>query len=159
MYDPNFRSSHLARRDQLVSVIRENMEYATLVRASDEDLRNIFDSQDPDEAWEEVKKHCPAMVYTANAHGVHLRTADLSLHLEVERIEPLSTIGAGDTFNAGLAFGIWKGGYSREEIPHLNKSQWEALLLQAIHFSREVCLSYENYLPMEEAGKWRVQGM
>ena len=69
--------------------------------------------------------------------------------MEVERIEPVSTIGAGDTFNAGLLYGIWKNGYGREQIKMLNKNQWVEILTIAIQFSREVCLSYENYLPLD----------
>jgi len=148
MYDPNFRSSHLAERDQLVPVIRENLGYSSLVRASDEDLLNIFETERPDEAWELISPLCDALIYTANAGGVYLRTAGLSFHMKVERIEPISTIGAGDTFNAGLLYGLWKNGYKREQIKILDKKQWEGLIHTAIQFSREVCLSYENYLPL-----------
>ena len=147
VYDPNFRSSHLPERDQLVPVIKENMAYATLVRASDEDLRNIFDTNGTDEAWEKVKNLTDALVYTANARGVNLRTSALSMHMEVESIEPVSTIGAGDTFNAGLIYGLWKGGFKRDQIAALDKSQWEGLISTAILFSRAVCMSYDNYLP------------
>jgi len=149
MYDPNFRSTHLPERDDMVPLIIENMAYSTLVRASDEDLLNIFETESPDEAWERISSYTGAMVYTANAGGVYLKTSSLSIHMEVERIEPLSTIGAGDTFNAGLLFGIWKNGYKREQIRTLDKRQWEGLISTAIQFSREVCLSYENYLPLD----------
>ena len=149
MYDPNFRSNHAPERDDLVPVIKENMRYATLVRASNEDLVNIFETESPDEAWEKVGSYTDALVYTANAGGVYLRTDSLSFHMEVERIEPVSTIGAGDTFNAGLLYGLWKSGYKREQIKMLDQSQWEGLIRTAIQFSREVCLSYENYLPLD----------
>jgi fructokinase len=155
MYDPNFRSTHLAERDQLGPVIRENLGYATLVRASDEDLLNIFDTDNPDAAWEKVAPLSDALVYTANADGVYLRTPSLSFHMEVERIKPVSTIGAGDTFNAGLLYGIWKKGYGREQIKLLNKNQWVEILAIAIQFSREVCLSYDNYLPMGYANHFK----
>ncbi|MDF1574298.1 MAG: carbohydrate kinase [Bacteroidales bacterium] len=147
LYDPNFRSSHAAERDKLIPLVRENLGYSTLVRASDEDLVNLFDTKNPDAAWKVLGAHTSVLVYTANAGGVHLRTPSLSFHMEVERIEPLSTIGAGDTFNAGLLYGLWKRGYRREMIQSLNQGQWEELIATAIQFSREVCLSYENYLP------------
>jgi fructokinase len=149
VYDPNFRSTHNKERKDLIPHIEENMAYATVVRASDEDLLNIFGAGTPDEAWEKVGKHCDALIYTANAEGVHLRTGSLAFHMEVDRIEPLSTIGAGDTFNAGLLFGIWKRDYKRKQIGLLDRSQWEELIGTAIRFSREVCLSYDNYLPLE----------
>jgi fructokinase len=147
IYDPNFRSTHLQEKEQLIPLIKENMGYATIVRASNEDLVNLFETKSPDEAWEKVSSLTGALVYTANADGVYLRTGNLRLHMEVERIEPVSTIGAGDTFNAGLLYGLWKNGYRREQINRLNQSQWEELISIAIQFSREVCLSYDNYLP------------
>jgi fructokinase len=155
IYDPNFRSSHLAEKDELVPVIRENLGYATLVRASDEDLLNIFDTDNPDAAWEKIAPLSDVLVYTANAGGVYLRTPSLSFHMEVERIVPISTIGAGDTFNAGLLYGIWRKGYGREQIKMLDKSQWEEIIATAIQFSREVCLSYDNYLPLGYANHYK----
>jgi fructokinase len=149
IYDPNFRSTHNKERNNLIPDIEENMGFATVVRASDEDLVNIFEAATPDEAWEKVGSYCDALVYTANAEGVHLRTDALAFHMEVDRIEPVSTIGAGDTFNAGLLYGIWKNRYKKEQIKTLDQSQWEEMIGTAIRFSREVCLSYDNYLPLE----------
>jgi fructokinase len=71
--------------------------------------------------------------------------------MEVEIIEPVSTIGAGDTFNAGLLYGLWKKGIKREQLKTLDRDTWEGLIATAIQFSRVVCLSYDNYLPMEYA--------
>jgi fructokinase len=156
VYDPNFRSTHNPERKQLIPHIEENMAYATLLRASDEDLFNIFKAETPDEAWEKVGQHCDALIYTANAKGVHLRTASQTFHMEVERIEPISTIGAGDTFNAGLLFGIWKKRYKKDQIGSLDRSQWEELIATAIRFSREVCLSYDNYLPLDFAEQFKI---
>jgi len=151
VYDPNFRDTHSSQRDRLLSVICENMSYASIVRASDQDMLNIFGAGNPDEAWEQVRPWCPAFVYTANEKGVHLRTGKAELFVGVEKIEPVSTIGAGDTFNAGLIYGLYRDGLTRDEVPRLGKQQWEKLIGRAIRFSREVCLSYENYLPADFA--------
>ncbi len=153
VYDPNFRSTHLRDRDELLSVIRENMEYASIVRASDEDLVNIFNVADPDKAWEMVRHHCPILVYTASANGVYIRSENVKAHMGVERIAPVSTIGAGDTFNAGILYGLFINGYSGDQIRKLGKQEWEELVKGAMEFSREVCLSYDNYLPVEYARK------
>lgn len=155
VYDPNFRSTHNPERQVLIPDIEENMAYATIVRASDEDLLNIFEARTPDTAWEQVGKHSDALIYTANAMGVHVRTRSQAFHVKVDRIEPLSTIGAGDTFNAGLLFGIWKKDYGKEQLGELDRRQWEELIETAIHFSREVCLSYENYLPLDIAEQYK----
>ena len=151
IYDPNFRNTHAPKRADLIDVIMENMRFASIVRASDEDLINVFDVDNPDDAWEKIRPLCPVLVYTANAHGVYLRSDKLKFHLQVDRIEPVSTIGAGDTFNAGLLYGIWKKGFTRKQVAELVQGEWELLLADAMRFSKEVCLSYDNYLPVEFA--------
>ena len=151
VYDPNFRDSHADERDLLIGNIRENMAMAHIVRASDEDMSNIFGSRSADESWETVKDLCDIFIYTSSAQTVSLRTHRLSLDLPVQIIEPLSTIGAGDTFNAGILYGIYTHGYRARELNGLDKEHWEELLGRAMTFSREVCLSYDNYLPEEFA--------
>jgi fructokinase len=153
VYDPNFRVTHLADRNKLLPVIEENMRFASVIRASDEDLSHIFGVDHADDAWERIRNYCPVLVYTSSAHGVQLRTERLSLSIEVEKIEPVSTIGAGDTFNAGLLYGIFRNGYTREQIGVLERGAWEELIGYATAFSREVCLSYENYLPKQVADR------
>lgn len=146
-YDPNFRSSHLHERDSLLSAIRENMGFASLVRASDEDMYNIFGAEDADAAWEAVKSHCQLLIYTASSQGVYLKSPSLSLYFPVEGIDPISTIGAGDTFNAGILYGMHQMGCRAGDLLTLSAGDWTEIVKDAMAFSKEVCLSYDNYLP------------
>jgi len=151
VYDPNFRDSHSDERNQLLEFIRENMLLSDLVRASDEDMYNIYGARDAEEAWKAVQRYCDLFIYTANARNVVLKTPELSLDLAVDQIEPVSTIGAGDTFNAGILYGIYINRYGRKDLKKLGPAEWEILLRRAIEFSKQVCLSYDNYLPVEIA--------
>ena len=152
-YDPNFRSSHQDDLPALRSIIEENFKLSDLVRASDEDLENIYGVKNADDAWTILSRYCDYFIYTANAHGIDLRTPELSLHLEVEAIEPLSTIGAGDTFNAGVLYGLFTRGIRQTGLAELGEKEWTAILETAAGFSREVCLSLENYISPEYARK------
>ena len=96
------------------------------------------------------------LVYTASARGIHFMSRDLNFHVEVDQIQPLSTIGAGDTFNAGLLYGMWQEGLQATSLSSAGESTWRKILKQAAYFSKEVCLSYENYLPSEVAE--RIKG-
>lgn len=151
IYDPNFRSSHLDQRDELLPLILENLAYADIIRASDEDLENIYGVKDADAAWDLIRPHCHTLIYTANSSGVVLCNKQGKLKVEVEHIEPLSTIGAGDTFNAGILYGIWKAGLKRADLEGMAAKNWEPFLRQAAAFSAQVCMSYENYLPLAYA--------
>jgi fructokinase len=151
LYDPNFRRSHLSELDQLKPLIIENMEVSGMVRGSDEDFRNIFGADTPDNAWEEVRNYCKCLVYTANDKGVFVRTPSFSGKFPVQKIKPVSTIGAGDNFNAGLIYSIHRKKIRRDQIERLTKDDWSNVIGTAVAFATHVCLSYENYISPEFA--------
>lgn len=155
LYDPNFRKSHLSELSQLKPLIIENMRYTSLVRGSDEDFTNIFGVKSPDEAWEEVEDYCKCLVYTANVEGVYVRTPRFSGQFPVKQITPVSTIGAGDNFNAGIITSLHRRGIRREQLENLNRDDWSAVIGMAVAFATHVCLSYENYISPEFAREIR----
>jgi fructokinase len=145
-YDPNFRSSHLSALDKLRAIIEMNFSASNIVRASDEDMNNIYGVTDVEQAWEKVAQFCDYFIYTANAHGVDLRTPRYKIHLEVDRIVPVSTIGAGDTFNAGILYGLYSRKINATNLDNTDEDTWKEILKVAADFSREVCLTYDNYI-------------
>jgi fructokinase len=151
LYDPNFRPTHLSELDILKPMIIENMQMASLLRGSDEDFKNIFGVDSADEAWEVTRKYCKCLVYTANVEGVYVRTTSFSGKFPVQKITPVSTIGAGDNFNAGMITAIYKNNYTRDQLPNLGEAEWSKIIGTAVGFATHVCLSYENYISTEFA--------
>jgi fructokinase len=151
IYDPNFRKSHLSELDALKPMIIENMLMASLVRGSDEDFKNIFGADDADEAWAVVKKYCKCMVYTSNTDGVYVRTTSFAGKFPVQKIVPVSTIGAGDNFNAGMITSIYKNNFKRDYLENLGEQEWSKIISTAVSFATHVCMSYENYISSEFA--------
>jgi fructokinase len=151
LYDPNFRKSHLSELSQLKPLIIENMKKSCIVRGSDEDFRNIFSAKTIDEAWEEVRNYCNCMVYTANSEGVFVKTLAFSGKFPVHRITPVSTIGAGDNFNAGIITSFHRQNIRREHLQNLTQNEWSEVIETAISFATHVCMSYENYISQEFA--------
>lgn len=146
IYDPNFRSAHRHELERLKPMIIENMQMSSLIRGSDEDFRNIFGTGTPDEAWKIVSNHCNCLVYTANAEGVFVRTTSFKGEFPVKKITPVSTIGAGDNFNAGMMAAIFLNNISRHQIYEMGKPEWSKVISMGIDFATEVCMSYENYI-------------
>jgi fructokinase len=151
LYDPNFRRTHLSDLDSLKPLVIENMKMASLLRGSDEDFRNIFGTCNPDESWEEVRRYCNCLVYTANAHGVYVRTPAFSGKFAVKKITPVSTIGAGDNFNAGMLTSIYRNNIGRDQLVKLGEKEWADIINTAVSFATHVCMSYENYVSEEFA--------
>ncbi|MCX6334010.1 MAG: PfkB family carbohydrate kinase [Bacteroidia bacterium] len=154
LYDPNFRKSHVSEIDKLKPLIVENMKMAGIVRGSDEDFRNMFGAGNADEAWDFVKNHCNCLVYTASGEGVFVRTKSFSGRFPVKKINPVSTIGAGDNFNAGMMAAIYNNGITRDELAAMGEEKWKKVISTGVEFATEVCLSYENYIGFAFASRY-----
>ncbi len=148
VYDPNFRNKHAAILKQHSSYFEENIAFADIVRGSNEDFMNIFSTPTAEETYLHIKNKCHSLVYTANADGVMLQTAKIKKHFSVPQIKPLSTIGAGDNFNAGIMHALMNQGISREQLPQLTEKSWHSIIASGIKFSSEVCMTMENYISM-----------
>jgi len=143
-YDPNFRSSHAHEVESLRHMIYQNMEAATIVRGSDEDFENIFAGHPED--FKRLSPKVPRLITTRNAQGVDVVDGSAAYHFPSQRIVPVSTIGAGDSFNAGFIYGLLAHQITYDDVHKLSAQQWESLVNMAILFSTEVCQSYDNYI-------------
>ena len=151
IYDPNFRKSHINEVESLRPLIIENMQMATIVRGSDEDFRNVFGAKNPEEAWEIMRKYNKCMIYTYNSDGVYIRTSSFSDKFPVRKIEPVSTIGAGDSFNAGLIASFYRNNIHNDSFGKMGRREWGVAISLAVDFATHVCLSYENYISRDFA--------
>ena len=153
LYDPNFRSAHLAELDEIRPRIMENFCYADIIRGSDDDFRLIFGIRDPDEIPGHIDIKSRILIYTRNRENVTVLAGDQKLEVPVQHITPVSTIGAGDNFNAGIIHYMLSKGVLRNNLPELVKNDLKEMVSVGIRFATHVCLSYDNYISREFAGK------
>ncbi len=146
-YDVNFRATHCKEVDELMPAIVENFDYADIVKGSDEDFCNIYghsaDAQDVFKRF--ISKHCSVFLQTRGSRGAELIFNGEHLHTDSQTITPVSTIGAGDSFNAGVIYELIRQGVTRE---NLNRSQLalQQAVKRGIDFASQVCQSYDNYI-------------
>jgi fructokinase len=147
IYDPNFRKSHLPELPSIKKNIEENIALANIVKGSDEDFQLLFGFESAKEAYTIIKQYGTAdLIYTANKNGVWYFTSNHESFYKVPKIEPISTIGAGDNFNAGIIYSLIKYKITSENISLMNKSIRDEMINTSIEFAQEVCMSYENYI-------------
>ncbi|MBR8537776.1 carbohydrate kinase [Carboxylicivirga sediminis] len=146
IYDPNFRQHHLSNREQLLPVIEENFQLADLVRGSDEDFQNIYKTTNPTEVYARVAAHCSNLVITAGAKGVYTFSAGFHRHFKVPIINPVSTIGAGDNFNAGIIKSMLDFDINKVDTLVISPQDWLHIAAYGIEFSSEVCMRIDNYI-------------
>lgn len=156
LYDPNFRKQHLHDLPHLKPMIQENISYATIVRGSHEDFSFIYGARNVDETYTHFGDKPPCLLYTSSTKGVFLKTPSLTEKFPIKRITPKSTIGAGDNFNAGIVYSIYKKHIKFKQIANLDLNDWHEIIETAVNFATHVCENYDNYLSVEFAKDYKL---
>ena len=108
-YDINFRKTHIPDIPYVLPYIEENMRLANLVRGSMEDFGYLYGLYEGDAIYERVRQFCDTLILTDGARSIRLYTPDGCETYPVQPIETVSTVGAGDNFNAGYLYAMMKG--------------------------------------------------
>ena len=149
---------HAHEAIRLMPTVLENLEFADIVRGSDEDFQNLYGKSDAQEVYKEhIQFYCDRFLTTHGANGVNLHTRNFTRHFDSPQIQPLSTIGAGDNFNAGIIYGLLKYDVRHADLPSLDQDTWGKIIRCGMDLASEVCQSYDNYISKEFAAKYVSQ--
>ena len=145
IYDPNIRHAHHLKNINIKDAIIQNITISDMVKGSDEDFNNIFGEGDT-AFWIGKIKTINKDAIIVNTLGAKGSVADIKGVL-IEKsslpVKVVSTVGAGDAFNAGMLF---KMNQLKNSISNLNINQWNDILYTATIFASEVCGRKENYV-------------
>ncbi|WP_319413707.1 carbohydrate kinase [uncultured Cohaesibacter sp.] len=128
MVDPNVRPGFIEDANVYRTRIRSMMAHSDIVKLSDEDIAWFFPELDGLEARVgEVQKLGPSIVViTKGADGATAYLCDgREISIRSEQVTVVDTVGAGDTFNAGMLAKL-------DEMNLLNKSALKSISDEAI---------------------------
>ena len=108
-YDVNFRKNHIVDLPDVMSNIEENMSLADVVRGSMEDFDYMLGLNEGDAIYERVSRHCRTLILSDGPRSIRVYTPDCCNTYPVQAIETISTVGAGDNFNAGYIYAMLQG--------------------------------------------------
>ena len=128
MIDPNIRPSFIRDEAAYRARIDRMMAAADIIKLSDEDLHWLEGDGDLGElARGLVVKGARLVCITQGADGVTGYTAEAEVFVPSERAEVVDTVGAGDTFNAGLLAGLERAGcLTKDRIAALSEDDIRA---------------------------------
>ncbi len=111
-YDPNLRPALMGEPADVLPVVERLVRTADVVKVSDEDLAWLLPGIAPAEVAEEWSRGGPALVVvTHGGEGAFACTAaGARLQVAAPRVRVADTVGAGDSFMAGLVDGLWSAG-------------------------------------------------
>lgn len=103
MLDPNIRPGSITDREAHAARIRRMAEMADIVKLSDDDLAWFGEVSDVEAAAAEWLALGPSLViFTQGSKGATAFSRTLKVTVEPRKVTVVDTVGAGDTFNAGL---------------------------------------------------------
>ena len=155
-YDVNFRASHANEVMKVTPNILENLELADVIRGSKEDFEVMFKKSDADSLYRsQISFYCKNFICTGGAEPLELRAqGDISKQYAIAETKTVSTIGAGDNFNAGFVYGLVKYGITRKMLDEgVAEVLWDQVIAEAQQFSANVCQSIHNSVDLTFAEK------
>lgn len=151
-YDVNFRKAHQADVMKVTPNLIDNLEYADIVRGSKEDFEVLYKKDSAERVYRaETSFYCKRFIYTDGPNPVSVFSNN-GFHKEyaMPKTETVSTIGAGDNFNAGFIYGMIKYGVTRDDVEQgLSEEVLDKLIATATAFSADCCKDIFNYISKE----------
>ena len=137
-YDVNFRKNYIGDIPILKPNIEENMSLADVVRGSMEDFDYLYGLHDGDAIYTQVSRYCTTLILTDGARQIRVYTPNGCETYPVQAIETISTVGAGDNFNAGYIYAKLQG-----------MNDQFARIAMAQRWSQDVCRQLGNNISDE----------
>lgn len=150
-YDINLRAAVTGAGPEIRDRVRELVTSADIVKASDEDLVELFETSDAEQVARDLLERGPAaVVVTRGAAGAtcHLPGGGFA-HADVVPVTVADTIGAGDTFSAGIIDALWDELWAdpsdrsaRARLRALDRVAWQQVL---VHASRVAAVTVSRH--------------
>ena len=144
IYDPNIRNAHHLQDSELMNSVIQNLRISSIIKGSDEDFTNIFGTDNIPDLINEIRgiNNKALIIITLGSKGLIADYNGKQFNYPAIETKLVSTIGAGDAFNAGLIFEL-----SNKE----NKlgTAIESILQRGLQFAAKVCSTMDNYVASE----------
>lgn len=145
IYDPNMRKKIRLKRGNYAEMTLKRMKQAHIIKLSDEDLHAMNMSLDY------LRRHTKGkyLMLTQREKEVLFFSEDLELQVKPSAIKPVSTIGAGDGFNAGLIAALHRKNTTAATLTELTAEDWKRVIAMGNEVAGNVCMQKENYISVK----------
>jgi fructokinase len=134
MIDPNIRTGFISDEAAYRARLSRMLAMADILKVSDEDLTWLLGTGHVSDRAGELLALGPKLVFiTEGGEGARAYTAEHEVKLHAEKVTVVDTVGAGDTFNAGVLAELQKAGLlTKDHLHNLPRGAIEAALSLAI---------------------------
>ncbi|WP_243093509.1 carbohydrate kinase family protein [Thermus thalpophilus] len=150
-YDPNLRHTPTGEERGWIEAYLARVD---LLKLSLEDAALLF-PEDPVEAVRRLPP--PLKVLTLGKEGALGFLGEEAVRVEAVAVPVADTVGAGDSFTAGLLALLLRKGYTKESLPRLSREDLEESLKGAAALAALACTVRGAYLPEEGLKAWKAR--
>lgn len=154
-FDPNLRDEP---SEAYVQQLLKYMPYISVFKASMEDAKCLFpeSSNEPIRLLENLTElGAPLTVMTMGAEGAMATFRTRMMRVPGLKVSVVDTIGAGDTFTAGLIYGLLKQDLgTRIEFITWDGTQIPVILASSCHLAALACMVAGAGIPEKELQNW-----
>ena len=129
----------------------------SILKLSEEDCESLFPDESPTDYLKLIALwNIPLTILTKGDKGASVLFKGETLDFGAEKIQVVDTIGAGDTFSAGLIYGFaQKGIDSREAFLALESKDIAPICASAIRLASAVCQVRGANLSAQALAQWK----
>lgn len=130
MIDPNIRPSFITDEPRYRARIERMLGLVDIVKLSDEDLAWLTGEEDMAQNAKLLLAKGPKLLFiTEGAKGAWAYTANTATFVASQKVDVIDTVGAGDTFNAGVLAALQQdGNLEKSKLADLDEAALRAAL-------------------------------
>ena len=140
--------------------ILSNFAHSSIVRGSADDFEVMYNKRGGESVYRsQIDFYCKNFIYTQGGDPIEFRAqGGFAKQYPVAATETVSTIGAGDNFNAGFVYGLLKYGVTRDMLDAgVPADVWDAVVGEGLQFAANVCGSINNSVDLNFAEKKKAE--
>lgn len=151
-FDPNIRLPLWNDYQLLKKVVNEFINYANIVKVSDEEVSFITGYNDIEQGCKEILKKCDIVLCTCGSKGTYGFTKQKTVFVKTNKVEAKDTTGAGDAFIGAFLYILYINKINKEDLSNISKEKLESFIALANNYATKSVMksgaieSYPNSL-------------
>lgn len=134
-FDPNIRLPLWKNQQLLKEVVNEFINYANIIKVSDEEVAFITGYNDIEKGCQEILKKCDIVLCTCGNKGTYGFIKNEVVYVETAKVKAIDTTGAGDAFIGAFLYILYSNKVDKNNLSNITKEKLESFIASANNYA------------------------